>query len=93
LQIYYQKTTYKEVKTELMNICCELGEMNQSAAGSLKEGFEETLTLHKLGLLSESRKSLSTANCIESVMSQLAQYTDRVIVINLSGGQEQHCSR
>jgi putative transposase len=78
IQLAYQKTTYKEAKTELMNICCELAEINQSAAGSLKEGFEETLTLHKLGLSSELRKSLSTTNCIESVMSQLAQYTDRV---------------
>ena len=61
-----------------MNICCELAEINQSAASSLQEGFEETLSLHKIGLSSELRKSLSTTNCIESVMSQLAQYTDKV---------------
>ncbi len=78
LQRAYKKTTYKEAKTELMNICCELAEINQSAASSLQEGFEETLTLHKLGLSSELRKSLSTTNCIESIMSQLAQYTDKV---------------
>ena len=28
----------------------ELGTINQSAVGSLDEGFEETLTLHRLGL-------------------------------------------
>ncbi len=49
-----------------------------SAAGSLKEGLEETLTLHKLGLSAELKRSLNTTNCIESVMSQLAQYTDKV---------------
>ncbi len=78
LQKAYKKTTYKEAKKELMTISCELAEMNQSAASSLQEGLEETLTLHNLGLSSELRKSLSTTNCIESVMSQLAQYTDKV---------------
>ena len=53
-------------------------EINLSAAGSLKEGLEETLTLHKLGLSAELKKSFNTTNCIESVMSQLAQYTDKV---------------
>lgn len=36
------------------------------------------MTLHKLGLSAELRKSFNTTNCIESVISQLAQYTDRV---------------
>ena len=78
LQNAYRKTTYKEAKKELETLCCELAEFNQSAANSLMEGLEETLTLHKLGLSVELQKSLNTTNCIESVMSQLAQYTDRV---------------
>ena len=56
----------------------ELLTINQSAANSLLEGLEETLTLHKLGLSPELHKSLDTTNCIESVMSQLGQYTDKV---------------
>ncbi|MFT5388046.1 MAG: putative transposase, partial [Candidatus Omnitrophota bacterium] len=56
----------------------QLVKRNLSAAGSLKEGLGETLTLHKLGLSAELKKSLNTTNCIESVMSQLAQYTDKV---------------
>lgn len=51
---------------------------NESAASSLKEGIEETLTLHRLGLSPELSKSLSSTNCIESVMSQLGMYTDKV---------------
>ena len=78
LRLAYQKTTYKEARESLDLIYRQLVEINLSAASSLKEGLEETLTLHKLGLSSELKKSLNTTNCIESVMSQLAQYTDKV---------------
>ena len=78
LRLAYQKTTYKEASESLELIYRQLVEINLSAAGSLKEGLEETLTLHKLGLSAELKKSLNTTNCIESVMSQLAQYTDKV---------------
>jgi len=78
LRSAYQKTTYKEASESLELIYRQLVKTNLSAAGSLKEGLEETLTLHKLGLSAELKKSLNTTNCIESVMSQLAQYTDKV---------------
>ncbi len=78
LRSAYHKTTYKEANEALKLIYRQLVEINLSAAGSLKEGLEETLTLHKLGLSSELKKSFNTTNCIESVMSQLAQYTDKV---------------
>ena len=72
------KDDYKEAKAEIQNVYRELANVNISAANSLKEGLEETLTLHSLGLSAELRRSLSTTNCIESVMSQLAAYTDKV---------------
>ena len=78
MQEAYAKTTYPEAKGELDNLHRELLLVNESAAKSLQEGLEETLTLHHLGLSSELKKSLSTTNCIESVMSQLGQYTDKV---------------
>jgi putative transposase len=74
----YSKTTYKEAKAELKKLHSELLNVNASAANSLAEGFEETLTLHRLELAPELSKSLNTTNCIESPMSQLGQYTDRV---------------
>jgi len=49
-----------------------------SALAGLEEGLEETLTLHSLGLFSQLGISLKTTNCIESVMSQVGQYTDKV---------------
>jgi len=78
LQEAYGKTTYKESKSALMRLHTELERFNPSAANSLLEGLEETLTIHHLGLSPELAKSLSTTNCIEGVMSQLGSYTDKV---------------
>lgn len=78
MQAAYAKTTYKEAKAELERLYKELVPVNEGAANSLLEGLEETLTLHRLGLSSELAKSLNTTNCIESLMSQLGQYTDKV---------------
>jgi transposase-like protein len=78
LQEAYLKTTYKEAKAALMQLHQELENFNASAANSLLEGLEETLTIHHLGLSPELSKSLSTTNCIEGVMSQLGSYTDKV---------------
>jgi transposase-like protein len=78
MQEAYAKTTYKEAKAALDGLCRELETVNSSAANSLLEGLEETLTIHRLGLSSELSNSLSTTNCIESVMSQMGQCTDKV---------------
>jgi len=50
LQKAYERPTYKEAKEKLEAIHKELSRVNESAARSLEEGFEETLTLHRLGL-------------------------------------------
>jgi len=71
LQQAYQKPTYREAKTALEKILRELEQRNLNAAGSLREGLEETLTLHRLGLFANLGASLKTTNCIESVMSQV----------------------
>jgi len=78
LQEAYNKTTYKEAKAALDTLYRELSGINVSAAESLLEGLEETLTIHRLGLYSELGKSFTTTNCMESVMSQVGQYTDKV---------------
>ncbi|MBU1366610.1 MAG: transposase [Candidatus Omnitrophica bacterium] len=78
LQAAYAKTTYAEAKAALMKLSGELEEINSSAAASLREGIEETLTIYKLKLSTELRKSFSSTNCIESIMAQVEQYTQRV---------------
>ena len=74
----YLETTYKDAKDKLVKLYGELVPVNEAAANSLLEGLEETLTLHRLGLSSEISKSLNTTNCIESFMSLLGSYTDKV---------------
>jgi len=56
----------------------ELVQLNTSAAASLEEGLEETLTLHKLGLIKELGRSFKTTNCLENLNSLVGQRTDKV---------------
>jgi len=78
LQQAYQRSDYEEAKAALMGIQTELKSLNLSAANSLMEGLEETLTLQRLGLFDLLGKSLKTTNCIENLNSQLCKYTGRV---------------
>ena len=78
LQDAYAHTTHKEASAALTQVHHELTTINLSAANSLLEGLEETLTIHELGLSVELARSLSTTNCIESLFSQLGAYTDKV---------------
>lgn len=52
--------------------------LNPSAARSLEEGLEETLTLHRLGISGPLRKTLATTNPIESCFSVVKNLTRRV---------------
>lgn len=78
LHAAYRELSYEPAKRALSKLKAELHNINPSASSSLSEGLEETLTLHRLGLSEELGKSFSSTNCIESVMSQLGQYTDKV---------------
>lgn len=78
LQEAYEQPDYEQAKSALLKIRGELKLMNLSAVASLDEGFEETLTLHRLGLFKELGVSLKTTNCLESINAQLGQRTDKV---------------
>lgn len=78
LQEAYEEPIYERAKERLLKIRKELQLLNRSAANSLDEGCEETLTLHRLGLLRECGISFKTTNCIESLMALIGQKTDKV---------------
>ena len=78
LQDAYEQPSYDEAKKQLNKIKAELRPLNLSAVNSLEEGFEETLTLHRLGLFKELGRTFKTTNAIENVNSLLGIYTDRV---------------
>ena len=50
LQRAYNRPEYDEALAALQSLQHELEDRNQSAAGSLAEGLDETLTLHRLGV-------------------------------------------
>lgn len=78
LQRAYERPTYEEAKSELLKVRSELTEINESAVRSLDEGFEETLTLHRLGLFALIGRSLKTTNILESVNAQAEERCGRV---------------
>ena len=78
MEAAYSKPTYATAKAALDALKPGLKLMNQSALGSLEEGLEETLTLHRLGLMPMLKDSFRTTNCIENVNSLLAQLTHNV---------------
>jgi transposase-like protein len=78
LQDAYSKEDYKKAKAAFQAIKSELRLINESAVNSLEEGFEETLTIQRLGIHRELMKSFKTTNMIESVMALVGQRTDKV---------------
>ena len=52
--------------------------LNDRAAASLEEGFDETLTVHRLGLTAALRATLSTTNPIESAFDRVKALAARV---------------
>ncbi len=78
LQKAYDCDTYEEAKAALESLKPELKLMNQSAVTSLEEGLEETLTLHRLGMLPFLKRSFRTTNCIEALNSRTGELTRKV---------------
>jgi transposase-like protein len=69
LQNAYAMVDYAEAGRALERLHRELMDLNPSAARSLEEGMEETLTVHKLGVPDQLRRTLACTNVIESAFS------------------------
>jgi transposase-like protein len=69
LQNAYAMKDYEPAKRALTQLHRELMDLNPSAARSLEEGMEETLTVHKLGVPDQLRRTLACTNVIESAFS------------------------
>jgi len=78
LQAAYAHPAYADAKRAVDRLHRELTLVNASAASSLAEGLDETLTLHRLDVFPELGVSFKTTNLIESVMSRLEARTHRV---------------
>jgi putative transposase len=71
LQNAYSMVNYGDAKRALERLHRELMDLNPSAARSLEEGMEETLTVHKLHVPDQLRRTLSSTNVIESAFSMV----------------------
>jgi putative transposase len=69
LQNAYSTVEYADAKRALDRLHRELMDINPSAARSLEEGMEETLTVHRLRVPEQLRRTLSSTNVIESAFS------------------------
>lgn len=74
----YALTEYAAAKAELEKIFRQLERVNPSAARSLQEGLEETLTVHRLGVGALLRRTLASSNPIESCLSTVARVARNV---------------
>jgi len=78
LKAAYAMSSYKDAKAALNRLVDHLERLNPSAARSLEEGLEETLTLHRLGVAEALRISFKSTNIIESSLSRVEQISGRV---------------
>jgi transposase-like protein len=69
LNAAYAMEGYDAAKKALNALHRELMDLNPSAARSLGEGMEETLTVHRLRLPIQLRKTMASTNVIESAFS------------------------
>lgn len=73
LNAAYAMEDYAAAKRALDTLHRELMDLNPSAARSLGEGMEETLTVHRLHVPMQLRKTLASTNVIESAFSIVEQ--------------------
>lgn len=62
----YNENDEAKARRQLLRLAEELETINPSAAKSLLEGLDETLTVQRFGLPEELRRSLRSTNIIES---------------------------
>lgn len=74
----YNAESYEVGLKLLENLVLGLQKEHPSAAASLREGLEETLTVKRLGLTGALEKSLRTTNPIENLNSGIRRISKRV---------------
>jgi putative transposase len=78
MQDAYALDDADKAKAKLERLAQSLDEQHPSAAASLREGLDETLTVLRLGVGPTLRKSLATTNPIESTFSTVRRVSRRV---------------
>lgn len=85
LSLAYREFEYEKAKSALELLADNLDHRYPNAAASLREGLEDTLTVHRLGLPGLIRQTLASTNPMESANSVCAGVLRRVS--NFSDGK------
>jgi len=64
----WRETDYSRALEQLRALAAELERTHPGAAGSLREGMEETLTVIRLGIKGKLRRTLESTNACESMI-------------------------
>src|SRR5262249_49563445 len=78
MRVAYGATEAADARRLLYQLHDELLQSNPSAAASLAEGLEESLTVAELRLTPKCRETLSSTNCIESGFSVVDRICQQV---------------
>ena len=78
LQAAWNLVDHQEAATELRKVQRWLASISESAAASLAEASDETLTVQRLGITGTLRKTLVTTNPIESAFEIVKSNSRRV---------------
>lgn len=78
LSAAYHETSHAQASTLVKGMISWLRKISPASAASLEEGWEETLTVVRLGVPELLRKTLATTNPIESAFSVAESVTRRV---------------
>ena len=90
----YNRPEYDEALAALQSLQHELEDRTQSAAGSLAEGLDETLPLHRLGVYGVLGRSLKTTNGLESINALIEERCAKVSLAALESTPSlaSHCA-
>lgn len=78
LQQAYDTPDGALARAQLERVAAELERPHPGAAASLREGLEETLTLHRLGITGALARTLRSTNVIENLNGSIAAYVRNV---------------
>mgnify|MGYP003588479936 FL=1 len=88
----YREFDYAQAKSALESLANQLEYRYPSAASSLREGLEETLTVHRLKVPGLLRQTLSSTNAMESANSSCARTLRRVSCFKNGGMTLRHAA-
>lgn len=92
LQSAYAKSTYHEAHRAMRQLVKDLEKHNATAARSLEEGLDETITLHRRDVFTTLVVSFKTTNLIESVMARVEEKTHRITRWRTSDQKQRWCA-